>query len=217
VKSNDWNKLILIVLITLLVGFFLNTKPALETTNKLNPFEIAQETHDYVVHKLPDTDLQVTVPRSFEVDEERRVGMHANVTPNINLTKKGYVHTFVDDKPRTVGFSTGISFYTIKTALSPVEWLSANVSFQSQKSDVTTWETWVKEKAIAGFDVVITHTSCCGGYTPTYLFNTQNALGEDVLVIYTTSATEWVKPDREDGNYLLDYLLSSTQETTNSY
>ena len=194
------------------IGFKVNPSFDNEVPNFKGKIHYSQ---DYTIHKLPETGLEVSIPSTFKVTEGEGAGLQADIAPTINLVNEGYIYGYSsDEKATSVKTSITVSIYVVKTDLSPTEWLSDNVVFQGQKSDLETWENSVTTHNIDNKYVVVTHTSCCGGYTPTYLFKTQNEQGESVLLIYTTNATLWQKTNRESGNYFLDYLLASTREST---
>jgi len=148
-------------------------------------------------YNIPNTSLRISIPSKYRENNDRTAGPQADITPVINLQN-------IDNKQER------ISIYVEQTDLSSTQWLVENVQFQGQAFDPLYVN--IEFKTLANREISITHTSCCGGYTPTYIFNTKSKNNENTLVIYTTNAESQAKENRDEGNYLLDDLVSNTAE-----
>lgn len=202
---------VLILIITLpIIGFYIGKRDSNSIVG-VNP-ALQVKDSDYASYKLPNTNLTITIPSIFKnASDNGTAGLQASSEAVINLVNTGqtYAETFQKEFT-TVNVAEGVSIYVEKTELTPTEWLINNVTFQGEKFDPSS--TSIKKTTINNRLIYITHTSCCGGYTPTYLFESKNLQNEKVIVIITTNAQIWKKSNMENGNYLLDYILASIKD-----
>lgn len=174
--------------------------------------KIDENTPGYATHRIPNTELAVTMPATFVETEEVMARMQTPVSPVITFVKtlSTWGQQGNNHKEVHVAVDEAIAIYVQETNLSPEEWLSENVTFQGSRFDPSI--TDICTTKIGGRDVYITYTSCCGGYTPTYMLEDVGTDGEQILVILTTNAKLWAKPNKLEGNYLLDYLVGQIEE-----
>ena len=207
------SKIIALVLFILLpfIGFYLGTK----YKNISNPLPLELNTSNikslkgYSSHTLDGTNLTFSIPETYkETTDNKTSGMQAHVKPSLNFLKSAIIPAFNSSKEFLYAtVEERLSVYIIKTNVSPSQWLKENVTLQGQSFDPKD----TKEIEINGRTVTVAYTSCCGGYSPTYIIQYQNVNRENILIIFVGNAFMQSKDgiNRGYGNYFLDDVLHS--------
>jgi len=196
-------KHLIFVSLLVVVLFLVPFRGGLVNSSVFSNLSIPSSKLGYTSYSIPNTDLNVVIPSSYIRTAGKTAGLQANIKPHINLTRLGQTYAkTLDGQHTTVEVTEAISIYSFVTDLKAKQWLHENVTFQG----ISLAEEDTKTIEVGGKTVVLAYTSCCGGYTPTYVFSHLNKENQQVLVIFTTNAMLQEKQNN-NGNYLLDQLI----------
>jgi len=163
---------------------------------------------------IPDTNLQIKIPKNYLYYEEE---LESN---NIVGHVAFYVRedSAINSHPE-IQRIPNIYFGSIKTSLTPKQWLSANVSYQGEK-----WNENIgtgKEIIVNDFSLFSVGVACCGGYNQMYIYPYQSLTGEKILVVIGTydvygdvdyNTENWTKGINSDRNIILDNIIATLKK-----
>lgn len=164
--------------------------------------------------KISNTNLEIKIPKTYIFREEKIASNNIVGHVDFYVKEDPLINTYPE-----IGMIPNFYIGTIKTTLTPKQWVASNVSYQGEK-----WNENMgtgKEITINNLKVFSVQVLCCGGYNQMYIYPYQSLNGEKILVVIGTydvygnidyNTENWTKEINSDRNVILDSILSTLQK-----